>query len=138
RRSPLEGQSVPNTAATPVGDACRTAGLRIAGREFFEGDILEVRSPVDDRVVTHAVTATSDLVNDAVSSARDACRPMEEMPGHERAKRLLAAADAIAADAGPIATMLSRETGKTIRESRIELARSEGVVRLCAEEATRI
>ena len=112
--------------------------MRVAGRTVLTGDPIEVRSPFDGSVVTRTTVATPHLVDEAVLAAVQATAPMAAMPGNERAQRLIAVADAVAADAASLAELLSRETGKTIRESRVELVRSEGVVRLCAEEATRI
>jgi len=110
----------------------------VAGAPELGGEIRDVLSPYDGGVVSRVVISDLALVRKAVAAARDAAAPMAEMPGHERARRLIGVADAIGRDAEALATLLCRETGKTIRECRVELARSEGVVRLCAEEATRI
>jgi acyl-CoA reductase-like NAD-dependent aldehyde dehydrogenase len=118
--------------------AAGSAPCLVAGEPHEDGPPFEVRSPFDGVTVTRAFRAPPALVDRAVLAARAAAGPMAAMPGHERARRLIAVADAIAKDAEGIATLLARETGKTIRECRVELARSEGVVRLCAEEATRI
>lgn len=110
----------------------------IGGRPISQGQPFDVASPYGGHVVTRAHHADAQTVRRAVAAARDAAAAMGDMPGHERAHRLLQVADGLEQDAESIAEMLCRETGKTIRECRIELARSQQVVRLCAEEATRI
>lgn len=97
-----------------------------------------VRSPYDGSIVSTAHYADPALVEKAVASARKAGDAMARMPGHERAARLASLADAVHADAGELVRLLARETGKSVRESAVELARGEAVLRLCAEEAIRI
>src|SRR5690606_36348023 len=47
-------------------------------------------------------------------------------------------ASSVGQDAEELAALLSRETGKVIRETRTEIARATDVINLSAEEATRI
>jgi lactaldehyde dehydrogenase len=82
--------------------------------------------------------ATPALAVQAVQAARLASHAMARMPAHERAQRLQEVAESVSQDTDNLATLLSRETGKTLRESRTELGRSVGVLRLCAHEAVQI
>lgn len=98
----------------------------------------EVLSPYDGGVVTRSFLATPALAAQAVQAARLASHAMARMPAHERAQRLQEVAESVSQDTDNLATLLSRETGKTLRESRTELGRSVGVLKLCAQEAVQI
>lgn len=110
----------------------------VGGSAIETAQTRAVLSPYDGSQVSVAHQADQALVADAVRSARQASDAMARMPGHERASRLAKLADAVHADAPGLARLLACETGKTLRECAVELARGEGVLRLCAEEATRI
>ena len=98
----------------------------------------EVLSPYDGGVVTRAFFASPALVAQSAQAASLASHVMARMPAHERAQRLQQVAESVSEDTENLATLLSRETGKTLRESRFELGRSVGVLRLCAQEAVQI
>ncbi|CAN5725986.1 aldehyde dehydrogenase family protein [soil metagenome] len=98
----------------------------------------EVRDPYRGGVVAHAPVSTPRDCEDAIEAARKASKTMADMPGHERAAMLRRAADAVSARAEDIALAMTRETGKALRDSRVEAQRSSELLRLCAEEAVRI
>jgi acyl-CoA reductase-like NAD-dependent aldehyde dehydrogenase len=98
-----------------------------------------VFSPYDGTTVVSRVCESSgDDIERAIAAARAAQNVMAEMPGFERARRLRTIAADLERDAVEMAELLARETGKVIRESRIEIARAVDVINLSAEEATRI
>jgi acyl-CoA reductase-like NAD-dependent aldehyde dehydrogenase len=110
----------------------------VGGRSTEGGARREVHSPFDGSLVSVVDDANPSIVARAVESAREAGEAMARVPAHERAARLSRVADAIRADAKELARLMARETGKSLREAAIELARGEAVIRLCAEEATRL
>ena len=110
----------------------------IGGRQVTGGSPFEVVSPYDGTSVTRGIGATAQHVQQAVAAARTAQDHIAGMPGYERARRLLDVSDRMQEDAGNLARLLSQETGKTLRESGIELSRAIDVVRLSSQEATRI
>jgi len=110
----------------------------VGGHEVAAGPAFDVASPYDAAVVTHGIGATAQTVKEAVDAAYAAKHRMAAMPGYERAERLLSASNSLQQDAENVARLLTLETGKTLAESRIELARAADVIRLSAQEATRI
>ena len=130
----LIGPALTNTnSALVVPAACVVASQQMPGHA-----VAHWHSPVDSRWVTEAQQADAALVARAVGQAQDAAPAMAKMSGLERAAGLLRVADAVRADAESLAGLMARETGKTLREARTELQRADSVLRLCAEEATRI
>ena len=112
--------------------------MRIGGQWRDAEQVAEVKSPYTGDVVAHMpVSSTRDL-DDALSAARSARAAMADMPGYERAAMLQRAADEVAKRAEDIARAMSLETGKALRDSLVEVQRTSGVLRLCAEEAVRI
>lgn len=109
------------------------AGEWVDGRER-----LEVRSPYSGAVVDTVPRATLDDVDRALDASVEGARLMAALPAHERAAILHRAADLIDADAATLAATITAEQGKHTAEARAEAGRIAGIVRLCAEEASRI
>lgn len=79
-----------------------------------EGEGIEVLDAASREVIGRAPLSTVDDLDDAITRAR-AAQPAWEALGHEkRSELLLAAADAIDAQAEPLARLLSREQGKPL------------------------
>jgi acyl-CoA reductase-like NAD-dependent aldehyde dehydrogenase len=99
---------------------------------------VEIRDPYRGDVVgTAPVSSTAD-VEAAVAAAVGACEQMGAMPGYERAALLRRAVPLIEAEVASLAELLTRETGKAIKDSESEIRRSIETVALAAEEAIRI
>ncbi|OWT64007.1 aldehyde dehydrogenase family protein [Candidimonas nitroreducens] len=113
-------------------------GHNTAVASALDASRLDVISPYDGTIVTCVHEASVKEVQEAVARACAAQPAMAELPGFERARRLRAAAESLRRDSAELAALLSRETGKAIRESRVEMARAADVISLSAEEATRI
>lgn len=99
---------------------------------------LEVRDPYRQQTLAHAPVSTARDCEDALAAAHAAKAGMAALPAHERARLLHAAADNVASRAHAIAETMTRETGKALRDSRIEVQRAGELLHLCAEEAVRI
>ncbi|KAL4890516.1 aldehyde dehydrogenase domain-containing protein [Aspergillus ambiguus] len=84
------------------------------------GTRLTVRNPFDGSTVTDAIhCAGEEDVNDAVTAALAASRgPWSQMPGQERAKRMLALADLLDAHANELTKLESLSIGLPIAISR--------------------
>lgn len=124
-----------STQHSPAGrtEPCASDGSSPQGASF------DVISPYDGKTVISRIRESStEEVESAVAAACAAQLEMAEMPGFERAKRLRTVAANLENDAAELAELLSRETGKVIRESQVEMARAVDVINLSAEEATRI
>jgi acyl-CoA reductase-like NAD-dependent aldehyde dehydrogenase len=99
---------------------------------------VEIRDPYRGDVVGSApVTSKSDLdaALDAAVQARDRAAAM---PAYERAALLRRVAALIERDVKSLAELMTRETGKAIRDSEGEIRRSMETFALAAEEAIRI
>jgi len=100
--------------------------------------VLEVRAPHSGELVDTLPTAGPEDVERAVAAAVEGAREMAALAAHERAAILQRAADLIEADAGRLAATITAEQGKHTGEAAAEASRIAGIVRLCAEEATRL
>jgi acyl-CoA reductase-like NAD-dependent aldehyde dehydrogenase len=99
---------------------------------------VEIRDPYRDEVVGTAPVSNAADVEAAVTAAVNARDQMAAMPGYERAALLRRAVELIEAQVGALAELLTRETGKAIKDSESEIRRSIETVALAAEEAIRI
>jgi acyl-CoA reductase-like NAD-dependent aldehyde dehydrogenase len=98
----------------------------------------EVRDPYRGGVVARAPVSTPRDLDDALAAAHKAKKVMAVMPGYQRAALLRRAADLVTARCDDIARAMTRESGKALRDSVVEVARAADTLRLCAEEAIRI
>lgn len=98
----------------------------------------EIRDPYRNDCIARAPVSTAQDCEDALACAHAAKSEMAAMPGHERARLLHAAADNVSQRAYEIAEAMTRETGKALRDSRVETQRAAELLHLCAEEAVRI
>lgn len=124
--------------------ATRGAFRTVAARALAGGAWLttertaEIRDPYRGEVVgTAPVSSLADL-DAAVSAAVDARARAAAMPAYERAGLLRRTAVLIERDVPALAELLTRETGKAIKDSEAEIRRSLETVQLAAEEAIRI
>ena len=74
----------------------------------------------------------------AVAEGAGGARTMRAMPLHRRAAILAATARRLVAETEPLARLITSESGKTIRETRAEVARAAGIFQLAAEETRRL
>lgn len=99
---------------------------------------LEVRSPYSGRVVGTVPLADEQDAVRALDVAEEGAAAMAALPAHERAEVLRRAATIIEADVAALAATITDEQGKHRAEAMAEAERIPGIVRLCAEEATRL
>lgn len=108
--------------ATTEEDLMINAKLIINGREETSERTIEVVSPADTRVVLGSVPdATSAQVDEAVKAAAMAFPEWSSRPLEERQGALLAAAEVIHDMIEEYTPILSRENGKILEESHIDL-----------------
>lgn len=108
-------------------------GSAVAGSGRFES-----RDPYRGGVVCTVPTAAPDDVNRAVLAARKAAPKVAAMPAFERAEILRRAARLVVEKADEIGEIMTRETGKALRDAKGEVKRSMDTINLSAEEAVRI
>ncbi|MYZ47595.1 aldehyde dehydrogenase family protein [Rhizobiales bacterium L72] len=97
-----------------------------------------IRDPYRGDVVSIVPESDADDLDAALAAAGAAKAQAAAMPGYERAALLDRVGVLLAERAGEIAEIMTRETGKALKDSRAEIARSRDTIRLSAEEAVRI
>ena len=97
---------------------------------------IPVHSPYDGALVGTVAATPVEEIDAVVARARMAARTFgHSTPGQRRAL-LYALADAIRDDAEALARTITLEMGKTIRESRNEVARAQNTLKLSGDAAT--
>jgi len=109
------------------------------GGEFVEtGSPLEVRNPATDELVATTFQAGPAELERATVAAVEAFDKTRRLASYERRDALAHVAERISQDADELAELLTRESGKPIRDARGEVARGSLTFRTAAEEALRI
>jgi acyl-CoA reductase-like NAD-dependent aldehyde dehydrogenase len=116
----------------------KAQGLCLGGRWVKNDDVFEVRSPFDDSLVTEVSRATREQTQEAAASAVEGFKVTSRLSSFERARILEGTSAAITARAEQLARTMSLESGKTIRDSKVEVARAANTFKVAAEEAKRI
>ena len=98
----------------------------------------EVIDPYRNVVVARAPRSSLHELDAALNAAVAAKAVMAAMPGYERAALLRRAKALLLERADSIAEVMTRETGKAIKDARGEVVRSQDTIELSAEEAVRI
>jgi glyceraldehyde-3-phosphate dehydrogenase (NADP+) len=112
--------------------------IYLAG-EFVEGaEALEVRNPANDELVGMTFQAGIDELERAITAAVAAFAQTKRLASYERRDALAHVAACIERDADELAELMSRESGKPIRDAKGEVARGALTFRTAAEEALRI
>lgn len=97
-----------------------------------------VLNPFDGSVAGEVSQAGARDIEDALAGAASAFRTSRRLATHQRVDALYTIARSIGARKEALASMITRETGKPITLSRMEVERSEFTFRTAAEEAGRI
>ena len=112
--------------------------IYLAGELVEAGTPLEVRDPATDEVVAVTYQAGAEELERATAAAVEAFEQTKRLAAFERREALAHVASCIERDAEELAVLLSRESGKPIKDSRGEVARGALTFRIASEEATRI
>lgn len=114
--------------------------MLIGGREVAsrDGAVLEVQDPATEEVVATVPRATPEDLDDALSAARDGFEHWRRTDGWARSAVLRRTAEIIRERAEEIASVLTEDAGKTLAESRGELAAAAEQFDWFADAARRI
>ncbi|MGZ8562006.1 MAG: aldehyde dehydrogenase family protein [Candidatus Limnocylindria bacterium] len=115
-----------------------TVPIYLAGEFVRAGTPLEVRDPATGELVATTWQAGPDELERATAAAVDAFGATRRLASFERRDALAHVADRISRDADELAELLTRESGKPIRDAKGEVARGALTFRTAAEEALRI
>src|SRR5664280_159660 len=128
----------PTSATKPATEAVADIPMLIGGEWRTAAETYEVRDPYRNTVVARAPRSSLSDLNDALDAAVKAKAKAAATPAFERAALLRRAATLLVERADRIAEVMSRETGKAIKDARAEIIRSQDTLSLSAEEAVRI
>jgi glyceraldehyde-3-phosphate dehydrogenase (NADP+) len=115
-----------------------TVPLYLAGDFVEAGTPHEVRNPATGELLATTFQAGPDELERATVASVHAFEQTRRLASFERRDALAHVADCIARDADELADLLTRESGKPIRDARTEVARGSLTFRTAAEEALRI
>ncbi len=118
--------------------AADTVPIYLAGEFVRAGTPLEVRDPATGELVATTWQAGAQELERATQAAVEGFSATRRLASFERRDALAHVADRISQDADELAELLSRESGKPIRDARGEVARGALTFRTAAEEALRI
>ncbi len=99
---------------------------------------IRVVSPYNRALVGRVAAASKGDYTEAIKIAHKAFGLTRELPSYKREDTCLAIAAGLQKSLDKIATMMSRELGKSLKDARGEVSRSIGVFKVAAEEAKRI
>ena len=115
-----------------------TFGCYIAGEWVETGDLVEVRSPFNDSLVSVIHRAGPQEIEAAIAKATAAFQVTRKMPTWKRADVLEKISAGIAARREELAQTIALEAGKPIRTARIEVDRAVFTFKVAAEESKRL
>jgi aldehyde dehydrogenase (NAD+) len=117
-----------------------TLGNYVGGewRGARSGETYEKRNPMrPDEVVAEVPACDADDVDDAVAAAREAFPGWAATPAPQRGNLLVKAAEVVDTRVEEIASEMTREMGKPLREARMEAARAATILRFFGGEGYR-
>ncbi len=129
---------MPTASVVEPSIAIKKYGLFIGGEWIETGQYDEVKLPYDGTIVGLVSHANGSHVDAAVASAQEGARAMAALANYERAELLLRIADEVKKDEAELARIISSETGKPIKEGRIEASRSVNTLIAAAHEARQL
>ena len=103
----------------------REFALWIGGRAATPGTFYELRLPFDGQAVARVAQGSQTALEEAMIAAQSGASAMAALSNAERSDLLFNAATLIKRDRSEFAELLTLETGKPIKESRIEAERAE-------------
>ncbi|RKT56281.1 aldehyde dehydrogenase family protein [Saccharothrix australiensis] len=109
----------------------------VAGQAATSDDVVEVRSPHDGALAGTTSNASADDVERAIAAASAVAEEFAALPAHARAAALDHVSRRLAERADEVAALITAESGKPLKWSRMEVSRAVSTFRWAAEEARR-
>jgi acyl-CoA reductase-like NAD-dependent aldehyde dehydrogenase len=113
-------------------------GFLLCGKEWSEGETLEVRSPWDQGLVGRVTVATRNDARQAVAHAVASLRRTRALPRWKRREILEDVAAALIEQKERFAQLIVAEAGKPLRLARTEVDRTVLTFKTASEEAARL
>ena len=112
--------------------------MLINGKHVSADDLAEVKNPYTGEVIDTVPVSHLNNVDLAIDAAVNAKDSIEEMSAFKVSNKLYAVYEKLKDNKDELAELLTKEVGKPINESVVEVNRSIETLRLSAEEAKRI
>ncbi|TET80782.1 aldehyde dehydrogenase family protein, partial [candidate division TA06 bacterium] len=112
--------------------------MLIGGEWIEKKEKIEVLNPYDQSVVDIVPRADAKDLDRAINSAEIGLKEISAISSYDRSQILSRAADLIRKRADEMATTMSKEVGKTLKEAKGEVSRAVQTITLSSEEAKRI
>ncbi len=112
--------------------------LFIGGEWVESGRLFDVRLPFDGTLVAQVHEADEALLERAIAAAREGAAAMAQLTNFERAELLMRVHDIVKRDLAEYGRLICLETGKPIREARVEAERSLQTLIASAHEARQL
>lgn len=109
-----------------------------AGEWRDSSKTFDVTNPHDGSVVATSSFATDSDLEDAIVAAECAFKETRVMQSYERAAALAKLAQLLSDREEEVAVLIARESGKPLRDARVEAMRGVFTLQIAAEEAKRI
>ena len=113
-------------------------GFLLCGKEWTDGEAMEVRSPWDQGLLGKVTIATRKDAREAVTHAVASVRRTRALPRWKRKEILEDIAAALIEQKERFAQLIVAEAGKPIRTARIEVERAILTFKTASEEAIRL
>lgn len=113
-------------------------GFLMCGKEWTDGEVLEVRSPWDQGLVGRTTLATRADARQAVNHAVASLRRTRALPRWKRREILEDVAASLIEQKERFAQLIVAEAGKPVRLARTEVDRAVLTFKTAAEEAARL
>jgi acyl-CoA reductase-like NAD-dependent aldehyde dehydrogenase len=113
-------------------------GFLLCGKEWTDGEALEVRSPWDQGLVGRVTVAARNDARQAVHHAGASMRRTRALPRWKRREILEDVAAALLEQKDRFAKLIVAEAGKPVRMARVEVDRAAMTFKTAAEEAARL
>jgi len=113
-------------------------GFLLCGKEWTDGEAIEVRSPWDQGLLGKVTIATRKDAREAVTHAVSSVRRTRALPRWKRKEILEDIAGALIEQKERFALLIAAEAGKPVRLARIEVERAILTFKTAAEEAVRL
>ncbi len=113
-------------------------GFLLCGKEWTEGEALEVRSPWDQGLIGKVTVAKRADAREAVNHAVASMRRTRALPRWKRREILEAIASSLIEQKDRFVKLIVAEAGKPVRQARTEVDRAVLTFKTAAEEAARM
>jgi acyl-CoA reductase-like NAD-dependent aldehyde dehydrogenase len=113
-------------------------GFLLCGKEWTDGEALDVRSPWDQGLVGRVTAASRADARQAVNHAVASLRRTRALPRWKRREILEDVAAALIEQKERFAQLIVAEAGKPVRQARAEVDRTVFTFKTAAEEAARL